>query len=1159
MSSNRIRTFILLLIVSSNFMLHAQNLKFDGLSVYTADQMVRNHLFMSGGNPTIKNVKYSGGVGAFGVFDATGTPFGLTSGLVLSTGSIFLANGPYFGYGTSIDTLSTDWGIYRFDIDAETFANNGPMTVPPSGLTTDASSVEFDYVSTGSGLNFNFQWGSYEYRGQKFDSLYTDTSKHLPGDFFEILVQGKGVGDGINYVNLGTFTEHIPGNPVPVDVPINTITVNNGPTGTGPCIRCDMFYDNTNGQYPFTCLPGFTSVITKGLNVIPCDTYHIKVVIVDANWGPGNRNPFYDSHVFFNIESTQSPIYTVVDKYKIGTAFYDVDTVAYENCDYAEIRVERYNNIDQIGSTTLTYGGTAVSGSDYVPLPTVVNFAVGQRVAIIRLEGLPTGVNTPDRTVIVNNSNEVCGVMKQYSKNYFIKKPNLNVNLGPDTSLCEGLILNLNASNVPIPDYYVWNDYTSGPYKQVTTSGLYSVRVRLGTCMKSDTISVYFKPLVKFSLGPDSSICFKDTLKLDPKLSLADTAIHYKWYDNTTKPTNKVYSNGTYYLTVTKQGCSTYDTMQLTIKPLPVINIGPDTTFCFLGNPSYTITANTDPSNALLWNTGSTALNIKATQSGLYWIRARSNGCNNYDTVKVDMVQTPPLNIRDTILCENYPLKLRAPKGFTYLWSNGSTDSTITVYNAQTYSVIARNGLCAAYDTSKVSRRPSPKVNLGNDTALCKGQYIVLDATYTGDIVTYAWGAAGNGCGSGINKTSCLANATGNYIVTLTSLTNGCITNDTLYYYAKPLPAPNLGKDTGICFNQAITIAPNCPYDSLFWNDGSRNPTYTYDKPGNYWVEVYKNNCHNIDTVHVGVSPNSPPFNMNHDTGFCKGKSVIYDVSCLNCSYLWKDNSIVPIRTFKSSTDTWVKIQNQTCSRLDTISIQAVVPASVFPNDTFICTSKSLVLKNPVPGSTIQWWDKTSDATKTITSPRKVWITISELGCQYSDTMNVDYVGGPVVDLGPDVSTCSANLIILDATNKGNTTYAWNTGATSPSIKVDSTGLYAVDVTRCNATVSGHVYIDYIGKAMELYVPNAFTPDANGLNDEFLPGGKIKQLVDYEFSVYNKWGQKVFNTNDISKGWDGKFNGEKLQSGVYIWMIDAHSDCYSDPYYHTTGNVTLLK
>ncbi len=1140
---------------------NGQNLIATGTSVYTVEKIVRDFLFNSNKDVTIKNIKYKGGFGAIGAYDAIGTSFGTTTGMILSTGSIYRVNGPYIN-----DTTSTAWTLVP-DQDAEVLANGGnpispplPPDPPAPPLTTDPAVIEFDVATAGNGLVFNFQFGSDEYA----DTLYTDTTQDMPRDIFGIMIQGKGVGDGYNYVNFGTVTEYPVPPPIPppdpllpFEIPINSYSVNNGPKNQGPCQRCDMFYENFSkgGAYNFTSMAGFTGVFSKSVNVIPCDTYHVKIFIADR------KDQLKDSHLFINIDTKNPPLYEVLDKYKIGVASYPVDTVAFEGCDHAEIRVERYTNIGTPGSTTLTYTGTAIPGVDYESLPSVVNFAPNQRVAVIPLIAKKTASGNPDRTVIVNSSNEICGKIRTYTKNYFLRKDLLKINLGPDTNLCEGDKMILNATNTPPAEYYVWNDASSGPVKSVTTTGLYSVRARIGTCLRSDTVSVYFKPLVKFTLGPDSSICFKDSLKLDPKLNLADTAIKYNWYDNTNKPTKTVGSSGTYWLRVSRLGCHNYDTMQLTVKPLPIVDIGKDTTFCYLGIPGYTIDATTDPTNTILWSTGSNNLSIKVTQSGTYTAKVTGNGCNNYDTIKVNMNQTPPVNLRDTLLCENYLLKLRAPKGFAYLWSNGSTDSVISVYNSGQYSVIAMNGSCIAYDTSNVSRKPSPKINLGNDTALCKGQGVLLDATYNGDIVTTLWGGAGNGCG---NETKCQTISSGNYYVTLTSQTNGCIAKDTFFFYAKPLPAPNLGIDTAICFYQSATIAPNCPFDSLFWYDGLPVPvstasTFTYTKPGTYWVKVYRDNCSNVDSLKVKLSVNSPPFTLNHDTGFCKGKSVIYDVSCTNCTYLWNDNSILPMKTFKSSGTHIVTIDNQLCKRIDTITVEAVIPASVFPSDTFVCNGKSLLLVNPIPGASIHWYDNSISNSKIILNPGKYWLTISQKGCKYNDTIQVEYVGGPVVDLGPDVVTCSSEKLFLDVTNRGNTIYEWSNGANTPIIRVDSGGLYKVNVTRCGITESAQVDIDYLSKEMQLFIPNAFTPDANGLNDVLVPGGKIKEPTTYQFSIYNQWGQKVFESNDISKGWDGTHNGVKQPGGVYIWTIDANSDCYAEPYYHAAGNVTLLK
>ncbi len=91
----------------------------------------------------------------------------------------------------------------------------------------------------------------------------------------------------------------------------------------------------------------------------------------------------------------------------------------------------------------------------------------------------------------------------------------------------------------------------------------------------------------------------------------------------------------------------------------------------------------------------------------------------------------------------------------------------------------------------------------------------------------------------------------------------------------------------------------------------------------------------------------------------------------------------------------------------------------------------------------------------------------------------------------------------------------------------------------------------------KIFIPNTFTPNNDTKNDIFTAQGI--EIHEFELLIVNRWGDIVYRTNDIDKGWDGKVEGDKLPGGVYIWVIDAKSDCYQDPYYHITGNVTILK
>jgi gliding motility-associated-like protein len=103
------------------------------------------------------------------------------------------------------------------------------------------------------------------------------------------------------------------------------------------------------------------------------------------------------------------------------------------------------------------------------------------------------------------------------------------------------------------------------------------------------------------------------------------------------------------------------------------------------------------------------------------------------------------------------------------------------------------------------------------------------------------------------------------------------------------------------------------------------------------------------------------------------------------------------------------------------------------------------------------------------------------------------------------------------------------------------------------------VQIDMLGKEVTLYVPNAFTPDENNLNDEFKPEGIIMPPFEYVLNVYDKWGQNVFHSDELKTGWDGSFKGVQLPPDVYTWTINVKADCYVNSDYRLSGNLTLIK
>jgi gliding motility-associated-like protein len=166
----------------------------------------------------------------------------------------------------------------------------------------------------------------------------------------------------------------------------------------------------------------------------------------------------------------------------------------------------------------------------------------------------------------------------------------------------------------------------------------------------------------------------------------------------------------------------------------------------------------------------------------------------------------------------------------------------------------------------------------------------------------------------------------------------------------------------------------------------------------------------------------------------------------------------------------------------------------------------------------------------------------------------------PVVNLGPDSVLCldGPSIHVSDINNASDPTvsWLWNTGATTSYIDIVHPGIYTVTATRNDCSTTGDIEVN---KDCYTDVPNAFTPNGDGYNDYFYPRQLLSKGVSgFTMTVFNRWGQKVFETSNTNgRGWDGKFNDKNQPTGVYIYQIKAVLKNGQIEEY--SGNVTLMR
>jgi gliding motility-associated-like protein len=301
--------------------------------------------------------------------------------------------------------------------------------------------------------------------------------------------------------------------------------------------------------------------------------------------------------------------------------------------------------------------------------------------------------------------------------------------------------------------------------------------------------------------------------------------------NNTATINNPVHvfsSPGSYNVMLIKFTNCGPDTIRRTIQTdVLTLNLGPDTLVC--GGSSVVLNeAAAGSPNSFLWQDGSTSPSFTAAAAGLYWVQVTNSlGCVGRDTINVNFKPIPLFNLgADTTICQNDILQLNAgsANADSYLWNTNAVSSNIPASQSGTYWCEADKGGCKFRDSISIAVNPSPVVNLGRDTTVCEGVSLQLNATWLTS--NYVWQ-------DGSNNASYNVTQPGTYSVAVHY--QGCRTLDTININHNPKPKFNLGPDQLICPGNSLTLSPVLdPTWQLTWQDGSVNPTFTLNQPGNF-------------------------------------------------------------------------------------------------------------------------------------------------------------------------------------------------------------------------------------------------------------------------------------------------------------------------------------
>jgi gliding motility-associated-like protein len=325
-----------------------------------------------------------------------------------------------------------------------------------------------------------------------------------------------------------------------------------------------------------------------------------------------------------------------------------------------------------------------------------------------------------------------------------------------------------------------------------------------------------------------------DTTYCGPFSEILNTGIPSTiWSTGVTDSEITVTTPGTYTAAVTNRCGTTTASIILSENPIPVVNLGDDTSIC-TGTTKLLNAGN--PGATYLWQDSSTAQTYTVSTAGTYAVTVTDLSCVGSGSIAITYLSPPsPFTLGDdTSYCGPFgrTLNTNASPPNTTLWSTGSTDALITIDTGGTYTAVVSNKCGSATSSITIIQKPVPTVYLGNDTVLCEGQTLTLNARNPGD--TYLWD-------DGATSATITASAPGTYAVSVTE--NGCTGTDSIKvsYISAPI-AFSVGGDTTFCSGGRLLLEAYQPNVYSVWNTGSTS-SYIYVEQSGEYIVLDSNKC----------------------------------------------------------------------------------------------------------------------------------------------------------------------------------------------------------------------------------------------------------------------------------------------------------------------------
>lgn len=788
---------------------------------------------------------------------------------------------------------------------------------------------------------------------------------------------------------------------------------------------------------------------------------------------------------------------------------------------------------------------------------------------------------------------------------------------GFDQGVCAGNAAQLNATGGVI---YEWSPATglsnpniSNPVVTFSSDTvIYTVTVTdaIG-CSSSDDVTVWQEPLPDAVAGPDTTICFGQSVQL-----FSGGGETYTWSPatglnnpNIQNPTASPASTTTYTVTVGQPSGNLVFNGDFSQGN---VGFGSDYTYYNgapnMGESLYAIETSANAIHNAFQGSGHTGnapldsfmvVNGAGTPGLNVWCQTVSVSPNTdyffgawVSTVVANSPAILQFSINGQVLGTPFsaPFNINNWIQFYETWNSGNaTTATICVVNQNTntggndFAIddITFSTFCTNTAEVTVTVNQLPEADAGSDQSICIGDVTQMEGSGG---VTYQWVPP-----IGISDPS-NPNTDASPIITTTYTlivedNIGCSDTDQMTLTVNPLPAANAGPDHELCIGESVVLQGSGGVDYV-WSPGTylddanaQLPISTAEQTTTYTVTVTDgNSCVNTDEVTVTVNP-LPMVDAGLDSMICANGSLVLQATGAD-TYLW--SPLVGLSDPQSATPTASPLEATTytvtgtdvngCVNSDSVNI-TIFGVTAGP-DSVICQNDSVQVF--VSGGATFSWSPSEGVSDTASASPYVSpyastdytvTVVSEFGCEASADVSIGILTLPVsaftVDFEP---SCDGIFADFDNDSENSESYFWSFGDGETSTEFEPTHTYEPGqgsivtlITYNNDSLCvDTLVVDYSNQwfgndTIDIEYSNVFTPNFDGINDCFRPGFDGRFSDCYQLQVFNRWGALIFeSTGGQNHCWDGYTKGGKrCDEGTYYYIVSLKG-------YENHGYVTLI-